>query len=160
MKINFIKQAIFILLLHVTVIDGIGQSHPIDETDLGLVGWSCSGCNSHIGFLEIDTISSQFTYLAHSSSVTKKENAYICAKCGKTMFDHSPYLSTDLYLKFKVPVNQEALKYEILNLSVNQQDKRSYKINDTNFTDLERYPSGIVVKLSTIKSLLSTNFKN
>ena len=76
------------------------------------------------------------------------------------MFDHSPYLSTDLYLKFKVPVNQEALKYEILNLSVNQQDQLSYKINDTNFTDLERYPSGIVVKLSTIKSLLSTNFKN
>jgi DNA-directed RNA polymerase subunit RPC12/RpoP len=138
------------------VIDGIGQSQP----DLGLVGLRCSGCNSHIGFLEIDTISSQFTYLAHSSSVTKKENEYICAKCGKTLFDNSPHLSTDLYLKFKVPVNQEALKYEILNLSVNQQDQLSYKINDTFFTNLQRYPSGIVVKLSTIKSLLSGNLKN
>jgi len=64
-------------------------------------------------------------------------------------------MSPNQYMKFKIPVNEEALKYEILNLSVNQLNQTTYEINNTNFTDLNQYPSGIVIKLSTIKSLLS-----
>lgn len=134
-----------------TVLDGISQS----QSDRGLIGLQCSACDTHIGFLEMDPKSSQFTYLVHTHSITKKENTYICTKCGETIFDRSPYMSTNQYMKFKIPVNEEALKYEILNLSVNQLNQTTYEINNTNFTDLNQYPSGIVIKLSTIKSLLS-----
>jgi len=103
-----------------TVLDGISQSHPVDKSDRGLIGLQCSACDTHIGFLEMDPKSSQFTYLVHTHSITKKENTYICTKCGETIFDRSPYMSTNQYMKFKIPVNEEALKYEILNLSVNQ----------------------------------------
>jgi len=65
------------LVLHGIINDGNSQSHTIDETDLGLAVLQCSECNSHIGFLEIDTISSQFTYLVHSHSITKQENLFI-----------------------------------------------------------------------------------
>jgi len=160
MKKNFIELAIIIGIIHGTVLDGIGQSHPIDETDLALVGLQCSVCNINIGFLEIDSTSSQFTYLLHPHSITKKENRYICSTCGNTIFDHSPYLSTDQYLKFKLPINQEAFKYETVNLSFNELNQMTYKINNTDFNNLQLYPPGIVIKLSTIKSLLSGNFKN
>ena len=159
MRMKFIKLIIIILVVTGTVLDGIGQSHPVDKSDLGLIELQCSACNTHLGFLEMDS-TSQYTYLVHSHSIIKKEIIYICAKCGKTIFDHSPYLSTDQFMKFKVPVNEEALKYEILNLSVNSSNQMTYKINYTYFTDLEQYPSGIVIKLSTIKSLLSGNLKN
>ena len=155
LKIKFIKLIIFLWVVMGTVFDGISQTHPIDESDLGLIGLQCSACNAHIGFLEMDPNSSEFTYLVHSHSITKKENTYICSKCGKAIFNSSPYMSSNQYMKFKIPVNQEALKYEILNLSVNQLNQTTYKINNTNFTDLEQYPSGIVIKLSTIESLLS-----
>jgi len=154
MKTNFIRLAIIIGVIQGTVLDGIGQSHYINDTDLAIVRLQCSVCNTHIGFLEIDRVSSQFTYLVHSYSITKKENRYICSRCGNTIFDHSPYLSTDQHLKFKVPINQGALKYEILNLSVSELNQMTYKINHIDFTNLQLYPPGIVIKLSTIKSLL------
>ena len=155
MKMKVIKLIIFILIVTGVIFDGISQSLPKDDSDLGLIGLCCSACDSPIGFLEMDPITSQFTYLVHSHSITKKENVYICSKCGKTIFDSPPSMSTNQYMKFKMPINEEALKYEILNLSVNQLKQTTYKINNDNFTDLEQYPPGIVIKLSTIKSLLS-----
>ncbi len=155
MKIKFAKLIIFIWVVTGTVIDGIGQSLPSDESDLGLIGLTCSACNAPVGFMEMDSISSEITYLVHSHSILKKESNYICLKCGKTLFASPPYFSTDQYMKFKVPVNQEALKYEILNLSVSELNQRTYTINNTSFSDLEGYPSGVVIKLSTIRSLLS-----
>lgn len=159
MKIKLIKLIIFIWIVTGIVIDGIGQSQPSDKSDQGLIGLRCSACDTPIGFIELEPNSSKFTYLVHSHSITKKENVYICAKCGKTIFDSPPKMSTNQYMKFKTPVNEQVLKYEILNLAVNEFNQPSYKINNTNFTDLEQYPSGIVIKLSTIKSLL-TSLKN
>lgn len=154
MRTKFIRLILFIWIVTGNVLDGISQSQPTDKSGQGLIGLRCSACDTPIGFIEMEPNSSEFTYLVHSHSITKKENVYICAKCGKTIFESSPIMSTNQYMKFKIPINEEVLKYEILNLSVNDLSQTTYKINSTNFTDLAQYPSGIVVKLSTIKSLL------
>ena len=155
MKLKITKLIIFLWFVAGTFMDGIGQSHPIEESDQGLIGIQCAACDAHIGFLEMDPKSSDLTYLIQNNSLTKKENLFICSKCGEPIFDNSPVLSTDHYMKFNVPIDQEALKYEIINLSITELNQRTYTINNTTFSDLERYPSGVVIKLSTIRTMLS-----